>query len=186
MGGLRAAVTWVVFALCATRAFAQSPTTGAIQGVILDAKTGDSLPGVTVVATSPGTAAQTALTDGDGSYKINELAPGDYTVTFYYLDITFVRKAVRVGVQKVTPVFQRLAFACPTTLQSAHADHADQPIIKLNPVQRVFRPAGTLTERVWWFAVRNLEVAAENGMIGGKGSDLCRWQGIDQPASLSC
>ncbi|MBA3391946.1 MAG: TonB-dependent receptor [Deltaproteobacteria bacterium] len=89
-------------------AHAQSPTTGAIQGVITDAASGEALPGVTVIVSSAGTPSQTALTDGSGAYKINELAPGAYTVTFYYLDLTVERSDIRVGVQKVTPVFHKL------------------------------------------------------------------------------
>ena len=90
-------------------AAAQSSTTGAIQGRILDADTGDGLAGVTVVVTSavlPG--AQTAITDDGGSYKLAGLPPGSYRVTFYYAQLTAVRSDVNVGVNKVTPVFQRL------------------------------------------------------------------------------
>jgi len=100
-------VLWLALALVPARALAQSSTTGAIQGVITDATSGDALAGVTVVATSEGNATQTAITDEKGAYKITELAPGEYLVTFYYLDITLERP-VRVGLQKVTPVYQKL------------------------------------------------------------------------------
>ncbi len=103
----RAVVLWCVLALVPTGALAQSTTTGAIQGVITDAASGDSLAGVTVVATSEGNATQSAFTDDKGSYKITELAPGEWLVTFYYLDMTLERP-VRVGLQKVTPVYQKL------------------------------------------------------------------------------
>ncbi|HWU90503.1 MAG TPA: TonB-dependent receptor [Kofleriaceae bacterium] len=88
---------------------AQSTTSGAIQGVITDKATGEKLPGVTVTVTSPSLqGAQTALTDESGAYKISELPPGEYIVTFYYLDIRLERKGISVGVNKTTPVFQQL------------------------------------------------------------------------------
>jgi len=97
-------VLWLVGARAAD---AQTSTTGAIQGVITDSSSGDALAGVTIVVTSEGTAAQSALTDGNGFYKITDLAPGSYLVTFYYLDFT-VERPVVVGVQKVTAVYQKL------------------------------------------------------------------------------
>ncbi|HEY5948213.1 MAG TPA: carboxypeptidase regulatory-like domain-containing protein, partial [Kofleriaceae bacterium] len=87
--------------------FAQSATTGAIYGVITDIDSGDALPGVTVVVSSAGSVSQTALTDEKGAYKVSELSPGEYVVTFYYLDAT-VERTVPVGVQKVTPVYQKI------------------------------------------------------------------------------
>ena len=88
---------------------AQSNTSGAIQGTVVDSKTGEKLAGVTVIATSPALAqAQTAITDENGQYKITDLPPGDYLVTFYYADITLERGGINVGVNKVTPVFQKL------------------------------------------------------------------------------
>ena len=88
---------------------AQSTTTGAIQGVITDEKTGESLAGVTVIVTSPSLAQnQTAITDDHGAYKINDLPPGDYLVTFYYADITIEHGGIHVGIAKSTPVFQKV------------------------------------------------------------------------------
>jgi outer membrane receptor protein involved in Fe transport len=87
------------------RAFAQSATTGAMQGVVTDSATGEAMPGVTVVATSPALqGTQTAITEGAGQYKITNLPPGIYIVTFYFADITVERKNVLVSVNKVTPV----------------------------------------------------------------------------------
>ncbi len=88
---------------------AQSATAGAIQGTVTDSKTGERLVGVTVTLTSTSLqGAQTAITDEKGFYKISPLPPGDYLVTFYYLDLTVERTGVSVGVNRTTPVFQKL------------------------------------------------------------------------------
>src|SRR5512139_1338376 len=85
-------------------AHAQSATSGAIQGVITDSKSGEKLAGVTVTVTSPSLqGAQTAITDENGFFKISELPPGEYLVTYYYLEITVERSGITVGVNKVTP-----------------------------------------------------------------------------------
>lgn len=90
-------------------AIAQGATTGAIQGVVTDGKTGEKLAGVTVIVTSPALSqTQTAITDENGYYQIGQLPPGDYLVTFYYADITVERSGIRVGVDKTTPVYQKL------------------------------------------------------------------------------
>jgi len=92
-----------------TTARAQSTTSGAVQGIVADEKTGEALPGVTVIATSPATAqTQTAITDEKGFYKITELPPGDYLITFYYADITLERSGIYVGVNKTISVSQKL------------------------------------------------------------------------------
>src|SRR6202521_618846 len=64
-------------------AWAQSATAGGIAGVARDA-TGAVLPGVTVEAASPALIekVRTVVTDGGGQYKIEELRPGTYVVTF--------------------------------------------------------------------------------------------------------
>jgi Carboxypeptidase regulatory-like domain len=66
-----------------TDARAQSSTTGAIAGVVKDGS-GAILPGVTVVAESPALIekSRTVVTDDHGQYKIIDLRPGVYTVTF--------------------------------------------------------------------------------------------------------
>lgn len=85
MKGLRLAhAIGIVGLLCAPGAvWAQSPTTGAIAGVAKDA-TGAVLPGVTVEAASPALIERirTVVTDDRGEYKIVDLRPGTYTVTF--------------------------------------------------------------------------------------------------------
>ncbi len=69
--------------MSSTAAFAQSATTAAIAGVAKDS-TGAVLPGVTVEAASPALIekVRTAVTDDSGNYKIVDLRPGTYSVTF--------------------------------------------------------------------------------------------------------
>lgn len=108
--------TWVAVVVCTIvsglgvrAASAQSSTTGAVVGQVRDAKTSEPLAGVTVVASSRLLAQNhSALTDEKGAYKISELPPGDYVVTFYYGDRTIEHSAVHVGVGKSVPVFQSI------------------------------------------------------------------------------
>src|SRR5262249_39859960 len=69
--------------LCPFHSYAQSGSTGAIAGTARDA-TGAVLPGVTVEAASPALIerVRVAVTDAQGNYKIIELRPGSYSVTF--------------------------------------------------------------------------------------------------------
>ncbi|MFN2576119.1 MAG: TonB-dependent receptor domain-containing protein [Pyrinomonadaceae bacterium] len=68
-------------ALFATSAFAQSTTTGSIEGLITDPN-GAAVKGATVTATSPNLiTAQTATTGDDGRYNIPALPPGNYKIT---------------------------------------------------------------------------------------------------------
>jgi hypothetical protein len=62
---------------------AQSSTTGAIAGIVKDT-TGAVLPGVTVEASSPVLIEKTrsVVSDGAGLYKVTDLRPGTYNVTF--------------------------------------------------------------------------------------------------------
>src|ERR1700675_4906779 len=62
--------------------WAQSAT-GSIAGIVRDA-TGAVLPGVTVEAASPALIekVRSVVSDGEGQYKIVDLRPGSYTVTF--------------------------------------------------------------------------------------------------------
>ena len=81
IGGLLGLAVLVMFS--APSAWAQSATTGAIAGVVRDAS-GAVLPGVTVEASSPALIEKirVGVTDSQGNYKIVELRPGTYKVTF--------------------------------------------------------------------------------------------------------
>ena len=70
-------------ALLVGRGLAAAQSNGGIAGTVKDS-TGAVLPGVTVEAASPALIekVRTAVTDDQGQYKIIELRPGTYTVTF--------------------------------------------------------------------------------------------------------
>jgi uncharacterized protein (DUF2141 family) len=69
------------FALFAGSVFAQSSTTGSIEGTVTD-QTGAAVPGIAVKVTSPNQiSAQTATTDDSGRFRLLNLPPGKYTVT---------------------------------------------------------------------------------------------------------
>ena len=76
---LRLFLVVVVLLVVPTAAFAQ----GSISGVVAD-ETGGVLPGVTVEASSPALIEGTrvAVSDGDGNYRIADLRPGNYSVSF--------------------------------------------------------------------------------------------------------
>src|SRR5262245_16770010 len=79
----RRLLVWLLLCFLPFRAFAQSGSTGAIAGSAKDT-TGAVLPGVTVEAASPALIekVRTGVTDSQGNYKITDLRPGTYTVTF--------------------------------------------------------------------------------------------------------
>ncbi len=68
-----------VLCLVPTAAFAQSTFTGVVKD-----DTGAVLPGVTVEASSPALIekSKATVTDGSGAYRLVDLRPGVYTVTF--------------------------------------------------------------------------------------------------------
>ena len=79
---------------------AQAALSGGIAGVVRDS-TGAVLPGVTVEATSPALIekVRAVVTDSQGQYKIVELRPGTYAVTFTLPGFSRVR---REGVELAT------------------------------------------------------------------------------------
>src|SRR6188508_2680930 len=70
----------------------------AIAGVVTDTS-GAVLPGVTVEASSPALIekVRTAITDGSGRYRIENLRPGTYTVTFSLAGFATVRRENQIA-----------------------------------------------------------------------------------------
>jgi hypothetical protein len=86
---VRALLMAAALTIASTAAFAQS----AIAGVVRDGS-GGVLPGVTVEAASPALieGSRTAVSDNAGSFRIENLRPGDYTVTFSLLGFRTVKR----------------------------------------------------------------------------------------------
>src|SRR5437899_12923337 len=71
--------TLLMLLVCGS-SLAQSAAEGTIRGIIHDEQ-GGVLPGVTVSATSPTVAGTfTAVSESDGSYRLLNLRPGEYTI----------------------------------------------------------------------------------------------------------
>src|SRR5689334_6268785 len=79
----------LLLVLVPAMAFAQATITG----VVKDAS-GAVLPGVTVEASSPALIEKTrsAVTDGTGTYRIVDLRPGSYSVTFTLTGFSTVKR----------------------------------------------------------------------------------------------
>ena len=81
------ALGWMM--LCANGAFAQASITGVVKDT-----SGAVLPGVTVEASSPALIekSRSVVTDGTGQYRIVDLRPGTYTVTFTLAGFATVKR----------------------------------------------------------------------------------------------
>src|SRR5262245_13385735 len=97
--GILGAICFVVLALLPKTSLAQ---TGIIAGSVKDAS-GGVLPGVTVEAASPALIekVRSSLTDGSGEYKIVDLRPGVYVVTFTLPGFSTVK---REGIELIAGV----------------------------------------------------------------------------------
>jgi hypothetical protein len=101
-------LTLLVVLLLPATALAQAQLTGTVRD-----GSGGVLPGVTVEASSPALIekTRTAITDGSGQYRIIDLAPGTYTLTFTLPGFSTVRRdAIQLtGTQVVTiPIDMRV------------------------------------------------------------------------------
>ena len=86
---VRTGVALLWLAMLPAVAFAQASITGVVKDT-----SGAVLPGVTVEASSPALIekVRTAVTDGSGTYRITELRPGTYTVTFSLTGFNTVKR----------------------------------------------------------------------------------------------
>src|SRR5215216_5644802 len=96
MRNLKAVVVALAVMVCPASVYAQA----SIAGLVKDTS-GAVLPGVTVEAASPALIekVRTVVTDGAGAYRIVDLRPGTYTVTFSLAGFSSVR---RDGVELTT------------------------------------------------------------------------------------
>src|SRR5215470_7513402 len=90
MSAMKRIVWFVVLLMVPASAFAQAW----LSGVVKD-PSGAVLPGVTVEAASPVLIekTRTAITDGTGQYRLTELPPGTYSLTFTLSGFATVKRA---------------------------------------------------------------------------------------------
>jgi hypothetical protein len=109
-------------AACPSEVFAQA----AIGGWVKDAS-GSVLPGVTVAASSPALIEKirTAITDGTGQYRIENLRPGVYTVTFTCEGFgPHIREGVELSGSLTATVNAELAIGSLTTMITVAGERA--------------------------------------------------------------
>jgi hypothetical protein len=105
MGRLFRVTSFALACLIAGASIASAQALGSIAGAVKDAS-GAVLPGVTVEAASPVLIerSRSAVSDGAGQYKIANLPPGTYTVTFSLAGFQTIKRegVALVGTQTVT------------------------------------------------------------------------------------
>src|SRR5882757_9686523 len=151
-------------------AFAQQ--TGAIAGVVKDAS-GAVLPGVTVEAASPALIERTrsVVSDGQGQFKIVDLRPGVYTVTFTLQGFsTFKRDGITLqastvatvnGEMKLGSLEETITVTGEAPLVDVQSE-ANQQDVNRNPLDK--RPSG---QQMWGIGV-TLPADRDNGQdVGG-------------------
>ncbi|MBM3776619.1 MAG: TonB-dependent receptor [Acidimicrobiia bacterium] len=122
-----------VLALPSSTASAQLAA-GNIAGVVRDT-TGAVLPGVTVEASSPALIerVRTVVTDGEGQYKILDLRPGTYSVTFTLVGFgTVKREGIELSAAFTAPVNAELKVG---TLEETVTVAGSSPIVDVQNVR---------------------------------------------------
>jgi len=91
-------------------ATSQSTTTGAIHGRVTDKATGSAIEGVNVVVTSTArNVTEYAATEEDGTYKVSDLPPGEYLVSFFHGEQIVHRDHVVVDANVAVGVYQKMS-----------------------------------------------------------------------------
>jgi len=127
----RTCLAFVVLLLLPVPLFAQASVTGTIRDA-----SGAVLPGVTVEAASPALIEKTrsAVTDGTGQYRIIDLKPGTYTLTFTLQGFATVkREAIELsGTQTATiPMEMRVG-----ALQESVTVTGESPVVDVQSAKR--------------------------------------------------
>ncbi len=136
----RMATIWLLIVTTTVAAAGQS--TGSIEGVVADSS-GARLPGVIVELIAPrgATPAATGVTEGDGSYRLRTIRPGEYLVRFTLAGFSRpeVRASVTAGVtttvsatlevnglaETVNVVANRIALDVATSTQTSSFSERD-------------------------------------------------------------
>jgi hypothetical protein len=128
-GALKFLFVAAALTLLPTLAFAQ----GTLTGTVKDAS-GGVLPGVTVEATTPNQAVRTVVTDSNGVYRIIELVPGVYSMTFTLPGFgTVTRPGIVLGGTQVLTVPIELKVG---SLQETITVTGETPVVDVQSVKR--------------------------------------------------
>ena len=123
--------------LCPAGAFAQATIAGAVRDT-----SGALLPGVTVEAASPALIekVRTASTDGSGQYRIVDLRPGVYSVTFVLQGFNTVRRdGIELAGTFVATINAELQVGA---LQETITVSAESPVVDVQSARSEQRIAG--------------------------------------------
>jgi len=99
-----------------------SPAVGAIGGTVVDHRCEPVAGATLVVRTHRGTA-RVRITDEDGGFAIDDLPPGEYGISVYYLDATLDRGGVRIRAGAV----ERVQLTMPPPLKAEPRITHDRP-----------------------------------------------------------
>ena len=138
-------------------AYAQSVTTGAIQGIVTDKETGEALAGVTVTVAN-----QSAFTDDKGAYKITDILPGTYDVVFELDPTRSTHEGVHVEANAVTQLFEKLKMGEHIVM------HGSPPPIRIDSVAHEKRINRAYLDNM---PVPGTDFTAVIGSIGGAQND---------------
>ena len=133
IGTFRGALVALMIGLAPLTAFAQG--TSAIAGVATDTS-GAVLPGVTVEARSPALIeqARTTVTDNEGRYRVIDLLPGTYTVTFTLAGFgTVVREGIVLPANFTAPLSIQMRVG---TVEEAITVSGASPVVDLQRTER--------------------------------------------------
>jgi Carboxypeptidase regulatory-like domain len=121
--------------MASSAVLAQQTGQSAIAGLVKDA-TGAVLPGVTVEASSPVLIekSHTAVTNGSGQYRVVDLTPGTYTVTFTLAGFaTIIREGIVLEANFVAPINVEMKVG---TVEQRVTVTAESPVVDVQSSQR--------------------------------------------------
>lgn len=167
----------LVFALCATVAFAQE-TTGGLQGTVKDS-TGAVVPNAQVSITSTAMiGAKTANTDNSGYFRFANLPPGTYTITVSAKGFNTLKRAgqvIEVGHLPTVDIALKVGGSEQVVEVTANAAQIDttttRSITNITPDIINDVPKGRSFQSVIQFApaARNEPLAGQSPYSGGSG-----------------
>ena len=164
------ALAWVLFAPGA--AFAQS----AIAGIVKDT-TGAVLPGVTVEVASPVLIerVRSAVTDAQGQYKIVDLRPGTYTVTFALPGFATVKRdGIELPANFTAPVNGELRIGAleeTVTVSGASPIVDTQTVLKRQVVSKDTIDAMPTSKNWSTIGVMTVGVSSNQNDVGGSAGE---------------